>query len=126
MTQKIINTGDLSFLLYELLDVERFTAFSRYSDHSRDTFYAAIELALKDGAETFAHHNRLCDDDEPRFENGKLVIRPEVSEALAVLRDTGLMAAAQDYERGGMQLPSVIAQTCIGLIKGDNVSTQAY
>src|SRR5690554_8132497 len=53
-------------------------------------------------------------------------MRPEVSEALAVLRDTGLMAAAQDYERGGMQLRSVIAKTCIRLIKGANVSTQAY
>ena len=126
MTQKIINTNDLAFLLYELLDVERFTEFSRYADHSRDTFDAAIELALKVGAETFAPHNHLCDGDEPRFENGKVVIRPEVSEALAVLRDTGLMAASQDYERGGMQLPSVIAQTCIGLIKGANVSTQAY
>lgn len=126
MTQKIINTNDLAFLLYELLDVERLTQFSRYADHNRDTFDAAIELALKVGAETFAPHNHLCDGDEPRFENGKVVIRPEVSEALAVLRDTGLMAAAQDYERGGMQLPSVIAQTCIGLIKGANVSTQAY
>ncbi|MEZ2745443.1 acyl-CoA dehydrogenase [Halopseudomonas bauzanensis] len=126
MTQKIINTDDLAFLLYELLDVERFTEFPRYADHSRDTFDAAIELALKVGAETFAPHNHLCDGDEPRFENGKVVIRPEVSEALAVLRDTGLMAASQDYERGGMQLPSVIAQTCIGLIKGANVSTQAY
>src|SRR5690606_13524660 len=124
--QKIINTNDLAFLLYELLDVERFTRYSRYADHSRDTFDAAIELALKVGAETFAPHNHLCDGDEPRFENGKVVIRPEVSEALAVLRDTGLMAASQDYERGGMQLPSVIAQTCIGLIKGANVSTQAY
>ncbi|WP_193074362.1 acyl-CoA dehydrogenase [Pseudomonas sp. FME51] len=126
MTQKIINTDDLAFLLYELLDVERFTEFPRYADHNRDTFDAAIELALKVGAETFAPHNHLCDGDEPRFENGKVVIRPEVSEALAVLRDTGLMAASQDYERGGMQLPSVIAQTCIGLIKGANVSTQAY
>ena len=126
MSQKIINTDDLAFLLYELLDVERFTEFPRYADHSRDTFDAAIELALKVGAETFAPHNHLCDGDEPRFENGKVVIRPEVSEALAVLRDTGLMAASQDYERGGMQLPSVIAQTCIGLIKGANVSTQAY
>ncbi|TKA92528.1 acyl-CoA dehydrogenase [Halopseudomonas bauzanensis] len=126
MSQKIINTDDLAFLLYELLDVERFTEFPRYADHSRDTFDAAIELALKVGAETFAPHSHLCDGDEPRFENGKVVIRPEVSEALAVLRDTGLMAASQDYERGGMQLPSVIAQTCIGLIKGANVSTQAY
>ncbi len=126
MSQKIINTDDLAFLLYEMLDIERFTQFPRYEDHSRDTFDAAIELALKVGAETFAPHNHLCDADEPRFENGKVVIRKEVSEALAVLRDTGLMAASQDYDRGGMQLPSVVAQTCIGLIKGANVSTQAY
>ncbi|MBQ0778780.1 MAG: acyl-CoA dehydrogenase, partial [Pseudomonas sp.] len=126
MSQKIINTDDLAFLLYELLDIERFTQFPRYADHSRDTFDAAIELALKVGAETFAPHNALCDANEPRFENGKVVIRPEVADALAVLRDTGLMAASQDYERGGMQLPSVVAQTCIGIIKGANVSTQAY
>ena len=126
MSQKIINTDDLAFLLYEMLDIERFTQFPRYEDHSRDTFDAAIELALKVASETFAPHNRLCDEDEPRFENGKVVIRPEVSEALAVLRDTGLMAASQDYERGGMQLPAAVSQTCIGLIKGANVSTQAY
>lgn len=126
MSQKIVSTDDLAFLLYELLDVERFVQFPRYADHSRDTFDAAIELALKVGAETFAPHNALCDANEPTFENGKVVIRPEVSAALDVLRDTGLMAASQDYERGGMQLPSVIAQTCIGIIKGANVSTQAY
>ncbi|SDT97236.1 acyl-CoA dehydrogenase [Halopseudomonas salegens] len=126
MSQKIINTDDLAFLLYELLDIERFTQFPRYEDHSRDTFDAAIELALKVASETFAPHNHACDEDEPRFENGKVVIRPEVAEALKVLRDTGLMAASQDYERGGMQLPAAVSQTCIGLIKGANVSTQAY
>lgn len=126
MSQKIVNTDDLAFLLYEMLDIERFTRYERYSDHSRDTFDAAIELALKVGADTFAPHNALCDANEPTFENGKVVMRPEVAKALEVLRETGLMAASQDYERGGMQLPSVVAQTCIGLIKGANVSTQAY
>ena len=42
MSQKIINTDDLAFLLYEMLDIERFTQFPRYEDHSRDTFDAAI------------------------------------------------------------------------------------
>ncbi|OZA91111.1 MAG: acyl-CoA dehydrogenase, partial [Burkholderiales bacterium 34-67-9] len=126
MSQKIISTDDLAFQLYEVLDIERFTEYPRYADHSRDTFDAAIELALKVGAETFAPHNALCDANEPTFENGKVVIRPEVRAALDVLRDTGLMAASQDYERGGMQLPSVVAQTCIGIIKGANVSTHAY
>src|SRR5690606_41866028 len=105
--QKIINTNDLAFLLYELLDVERFTRYSRYAEHSRDTFDAAIELALKVGAETFAPQNHLCDDDEPRFENGKEIMRPEMEEPEAVRRDTSPMAPAQDYKRGCMQLASV-------------------
>src|SRR5690554_8160711 len=125
MTQKIISTDDLAFLLYELLDVERLTQFPRYADHSRDTFDAAIELALKVGVETFAPHNHLCDGDEPRFENGKVVIRPEVSEALAVLRVPGLLVAARDNGRGGMRLPSSLPRPGIGLIKGATVSTQA-
>ena len=57
--QKIINTNDLAFLLYELLDVERFTRYSRYADHSRDTFDAAIELALKVGAKP-SHRTTTC------------------------------------------------------------------
>ena len=53
-------------------------------------------------------------------------MRPEVRQALDVLRDTGLMAAGQDFERGGMQLPAAVAQMCVGLLKGANVGTQGY
>jgi alkylation response protein AidB-like acyl-CoA dehydrogenase len=126
MTQKIVNPDDLGFLLYELFDVERLTRFPRYEEHSRETFDAAIELALKVAAEEFAPHNRLGDTEEPQFVDGRVVMRPEVKRALSVYAETGLMAAAQDYERGGMQLPVAIAQTCIALIKGANVGTQAY
>lgn len=126
MQQKIINPQDLAFQLYELHDVERLLSFERYSEHSRETFQAALDLALKVAAEEFAPHARLVDEEEPRFENGRVEMRPEVKRALGVLRDTGLMAAGQDYERGGMQLPAAVAQLCVGMLKGANVGTQAY
>lgn len=126
MDQKVINTHDLAFQLYEMHQVERLLRFPRYADHNRETLDAALQLALKVAAEEFAPHNHLADADEPRFEDGRVVMRPEVAPALKVLGETGLMAAGQDYERGGMQLPVVIAQMCVGLLKGANVGTQAY
>ncbi len=126
MQQKIVNPQDLAFQLYELHDVEQTLRFERYADHSRDTLQAALDLALKVATEEFAPHARLVDEEEPRFENGRVTMRPEVKKALDVLRDTGLMAASQDYERGGMQLPAAVAQMCVGLLKGANVGTQGY
>ncbi|KAA1174347.1 acyl-CoA dehydrogenase [Marinobacter salinexigens] len=126
MAQKIINPQDLAFQLYELHEVEKTLGYERYADHSRDTLQAALDLALKVASEEFAPHARLVDEEEPRFENGRVVMRPEVGKALDVLKGTGLMAASQDYERGGMQLPAAVAQMCVGLLKGANVGTQGY
>ncbi|MEX0603941.1 MAG: acyl-CoA dehydrogenase [Marinobacter sp.] len=126
MQQKIINSQDLAFQLFELHEVEKVLGFERYADHSRETLQAALDLALKVATEEFAPHARLVDEEEPIFENGRVTMRPEVKKALDVLRETGLMAASQDYERGGMQLPAAVAQMCVGLLKGANVGTQGY
>ncbi len=126
MQQNIINIRDLEFQLFELHRVDDFLKYDRYADHNRETLQAALDLALKVAAEEFAPHARLVDEQEPTFENGRVVMRPEVKKALDVLRETGLLAASQDYERGGMQLPSAVGQMCVGLLKGANVGTQAY
>lgn len=126
MQQKIINPEDLAFQLYELHNVEQMLNFSRYCEHSRETLQAALDLALKIAVDEFTPHARLVDEEEPRFENGRVYMRPEVKKALDILKDTGLMAASQDYELGGMQLPSAIAQMCVGFLKGANVGTQSY
>ena len=126
MQQKIVSTRDLAFQLYELHEVEKVLRFERYQDHSRETLQASLDLALKVAAEEFAPHARLVDEEEPTFENGRVHMRPEVHKALDVLKSTGLMAASQDYERGGMQLPSAVAQMCVGMLKGANVGTQGY
>ncbi len=42
--QNIINTRDLEFQLFELHQVEDFLQYDRYSDHSRETLQAALDL----------------------------------------------------------------------------------
>ena len=126
MQSKLLNRRDLDFVLYELLDVASLTQRPRFAEHSRETFDAALDTAAKIAEEKFAPHNRKSDLNEPRFENGRVEIIPEVGEALQAFREAGFMAAAQDFEQGGMQLPWTVAQACFAWFNAANISTAGY
>jgi alkylation response protein AidB-like acyl-CoA dehydrogenase len=117
---------EFQFLLYDWLAVEKLTSRPRYSDHSRETFEAALDTAEKIAAEQFAPHNRKHDEDEPRFDGERVVMIPEVKQALEAFVGAGLMAAEHDYAFGGMQLPVTLAKACFAFFKAANVGSSSY
>ncbi|MEM5313365.1 acyl-CoA dehydrogenase [Paraburkholderia sp. JHI869] len=122
----ILSRRDLNFLLYEWLDVESLTRIGRYADHTRETFDAALDTCEKIATDLFAPHNKKNDQHEPHFDGETVTIIPEVKTALKAFSDAGLMAAGQDYEYGGMQLPLVVEKAGFAWFKGANVGTSAY
>ncbi len=126
MTTGLIDRRLLSFLLYDWLDAESLTARTRFADHSRETFDAAIDAAAHLAAEQFGPHNRASDLNEPRFDGERVHIIPEVKRALDAFCASGFMAAGVDAELGGMQLPTLIEKACFAHFKGENVATSAY
>src|SRR5690606_24289191 len=100
MSSLILNRRDLEFVLYEWLQVEQFCMFPRYSDHSRETFDAVLDLCEQMANEHFASHNKKNDAQEPWFDGEQVHIIPEVKQALDVFAEAGLIAAGQDYELG--------------------------
>ena len=98
----------LDFLLYHWLKVDRLSARERFSEHSRETFDAVLDTCEKIAREKFAPFNRLADTEEPRFDGERVHLPPATHEALAAYVGSGMLAAAQDYEHGGMQLPCVV------------------
>jgi alkylation response protein AidB-like acyl-CoA dehydrogenase len=117
---------NLRFVLYELLEVTRVTSRERFSEHSLETFEAALDVAFEIAEKYFASHNRQADIFEPHVENGKVVLIPEVKIALKKFRDAGFFAAHSDFERGGMQLPNMIALACQCVFLIANPATAAY
>jgi alkylation response protein AidB-like acyl-CoA dehydrogenase len=98
----------LDVLLHDWLHVESLLDRPRFADHSRETFAQVMDTCERIAREKFAPFNRLCDTEEPRFD-GEKVILPEASHAAArAYVESGMLAAAQDYEIGGMQLPCVV------------------
>ncbi len=96
------------FFLYDWLDVESLRSRSRFSDHSRETFDSVLDTCEKIARDKFAPFNRAADTEEPWFD-GEKVHLPESSHAASrAYAESGMLAAAQDYEIGGMQLPCVV------------------
>ena len=126
MNDHLVSRRDLDFLLFDWLGVEGMTAHPRFADHSRETFTAAIDMAHEIAAEKFATHNRKSDEHEPTFDGQRVHLIPEVKEALDAYIASGMLAADQDYELGGMQLPYTVMQACIALFNAANVATATY
>ncbi|MFJ9552397.1 acyl-CoA dehydrogenase [Nocardiopsis sp. NPDC101807] len=126
MASTLLSARDLHFLLYEWLDAEALTARPRYSDHSRETFDAALELAERVATDHFAPHNKANDANEPRFDGERVHVIPEVRKALQVYAGTGLAAAGMPASVGGAQMPQVVSSACGAYFQAANLGTSAY
>jgi alkylation response protein AidB-like acyl-CoA dehydrogenase len=126
METSVLSRRDLDFILYEWLDVESLCSRERFSDHSRETFDAAIDTAERIAKDLFLPHRGQSDRHEPRFDGERVQLIPEIGVAVDAFADAGLLAAAQDYALGGMQLPTVIDKACFAWFLGANVATASY
>ena len=87
----VLSRRDVDFLLFDWLKAAELTERERYAEHSRETFDAVLDLSETIATERFAPINRLLDANEPVVgEDGKVVLPAELSEALAVYRDSGM------------------------------------
>ncbi|HTT12647.1 MAG TPA: acyl-CoA dehydrogenase [Burkholderiaceae bacterium] len=126
MPADLIDRRLLSFLLYDWLQAERLTAYGRFSEHSRATFDAALDAAGLLAANEFAPLNRELDENEPQFDGERVLILDRLRGALEAFAKSGFLAAAQDAELGGMQLPVVIEKACLAFFKMANIAASAY
>lgn len=123
---KLVDRQNLAFLLYDWLEIDALAERERFADHSRESFDQTLDLAEEIARDYFAPHNRKADENEPVFEDGAVRMIPEVRIALDKYRESGLLAASHDYDRGGFQLPYTVTMAANGFFSAANVGTQVY
>ena len=126
MTAQYFSRRDIDFLLYEVLDLERLCAHSRFQAHDRQIFDAILDTASAIAVEQFAPHAAKSDAHEPRFDNGHVHLIPEIKAALDKFVEAGLMGATFDESLGGLQLPMAIGQSISAMMYAANIGTAGY
>lgn len=126
MSVPLLNDRDIEFLLYELLDTEALLARPRYREHSREIFNATLDTAKRIAEKYFANHAVKGDLSEPSFDGENVHLIPETKAAWDAFAEAGFLAAHQDYDEGGMQMPEVVFRLVLAYINAANIGTAAY
>ncbi|OYU73141.1 MAG: acyl-CoA dehydrogenase, partial [Burkholderiales bacterium PBB5] len=79
-----------------------------FADHSAETFAQVLDTCEKIARDKYEPFNRLVDIEEPRVEDGKVVLPQAAQDAFDAYAASGMLSAAQDYDIGGMQLPFAV------------------
>ncbi|MGW6118451.1 acyl-CoA dehydrogenase [Nocardia sp. NPDC055165] len=118
---------DLEFLLYEWLEVDSLTSRERFSDHSRETFDAVLDLSANIAQKCFAPVNKKGDRNPPYIgAAGQVVLPSEISDGLEQFRSAGLIAGSFDEALGGMQLPTVVNRAAMTWFQATNAAMSSY
>ncbi|WP_269618238.1 acyl-CoA dehydrogenase [Zhongshania sp. BJYM1] len=126
MTTPLLNSRDIDFLLYELLDTESLLTRPRYQDHSREVFNATLETAQTISQRYFANHNAKGDANEPQFDGKEIQMIPETKEAWNALAEAGFLAAHYDADEDGLQLPEIVLRAAMAYFNAGNIASAAY
>ena len=116
----------LDFLLHDWIGVASLLARDRFADHSEQTFASVLDTCERMAREKFAPFNRLADTQEPHFDGQRVHLPQATHDALAAYVQSGMLAAAQDYDVGGMQLPCVIEMAANAFFSKASVALGGY
>ena len=116
----------LDFLLKDWLQVDTLLQRERFADHSAETFAQVLDTCERIAREKFAPFNRLSDTQEPHFDGERVHLPQETHAAMGAYVESGMLAAAQDYELGGMQLPCVIEMAANAFFSKASVAMGGY
>ena len=116
----------LDYLLHDWLGVTALLSRPRFADHSVETFTQVLDTCERIAREKFAPFNRLCDTQEPHFDGVRVHLPQATHDACAAYVESGMLAAAQDYELGGMQLPCAIEMAANAFFSMASVSLGGY
>ena len=116
----------LDYLLHDWLGVNALLSRPRFADHSVETFTQVLDTCERIAREKFAPFNRLCDTQEPHFDGVRVHLPQATHDACAAYVESGMLAAAQDYELGGMQLPCAIEMAANAFFSMASVSLGGY
>jgi|GEM_PF-1793309 len=101
MAARFVSKKNIDFLLYDVFDVERLTAYDYYKEHSRKVFDMVIEAAVKLAGDLMWPVLEEMDLDQPELVDGQVKVHPRVKEILKECGEGGWISSSFPVEHGG-------------------------
>ncbi len=106
----LVDSRDMRFVLFEMLEVDRFSRYDVFSMFDRDTYESTLDLAEKIAVERVYPANSVADKTGTRYDPAtkNVEVPGEFRTAMAYFNEAGFTGLANDPDWGGMGMPEVM------------------
>ena len=106
----LIDSRDMRFVLFEMLEADRLSRYDVFSMFDRDTYESTLDLAEKIAVERVYPVNATADKTGARYDPAtkNVAVPAEFKSAMAYFNEAGFTGLANDQAWGGMGMPEVI------------------
>ena len=124
----IVDSRDVNFIVFELLETENLTKYDKFKDFDRSTYEEVINLAEKIAVEKivpiFQEADKLHATYKP--ETKEVFIPPQFKAGLDEYYGAGFMGTATEQELGGMGMPMVLYYATIDYFTAGSAAFSMY
>ncbi len=124
----LIDSRDLRFVLFELLEVDKLSDYAEYADYDRDMYEDVLNLAEKMAVEEVYSVNSETDKEGVKYDpdNRKVIIPEGFKKALDAYNEAGFVGITEEPEVGGMGMPVTIGMSCSEYFTAASLSFTTY
>jgi alkylation response protein AidB-like acyl-CoA dehydrogenase len=124
----LLDSRDLRFVLFEVLEADKFNRFEKYSDFDRETYEAVLELAEQIAVEQVYPANREADKTGAQYDPTTKSVRiPEgFHKALDAFRESGFSGLCAPLEFGGTGMPQTVYRAVMEYFNAAGVAFITY
>ncbi len=124
----LLDSRDLRFVLFEALDVDKFSQYEKFADFDRDTYEATLELAEQIAVEQVYPANAVGDKTGAQYDpSTKTVKIPEdYHKAMKSYREAGFSGLSNGPDFGGTGMPETIYRAVMEYFFAASVAFSSY
>ncbi len=128
MNNPLIDTRDIRYVLYEILNVDSLAQYEKYSQFDHDTFEATLDLIESISVKECYPFFAACDRDGCSYDGstGSVSIPEGMKKGLDAYYGAGFIGMNESPEIGGMGLPQAIGAAALEFISAANQPLLMY
>lgn len=124
--EKYMNMDTLRFQLFDVLKLEDLLKYEHYQDFDKESVNIFLD-SIKDFSdqELFSCFREM-DEQPARYEDGKIIVHPQVKTMMEKGGELGMIGGVFDYDKGGMQIPGLAFQAANYIMEAANNHLPGY
>ncbi len=123
MNNEYISIRNIRFLLHEVLNAASVNQYEYYQDYDAEAFDMAIDAAKQIGDTYLFPFYRDMDKKKAYYKDGTVHVHESMRPAIKAIAEGGWIAAHDDYEHEGQQMPLTLMNTGLAIFYAANANT---